>query len=984
MGAIMNIQTPGSYVPGNTGALSVSSVVATTAKTIKVTFNQAPADTSKVVFTVARGTAASTTTTTWNAAKTEAILTNAANFPLGDYTVGVKADTTDLGTSKVSFTEQKIAKIAITGTKIGIVTDSKSNTQTGYATYTVTDNYGADVTKNSLGNGVSFQTGVGSITAKDGVIKVVGTSSLNLLTFTSGITISANDTNTGVSASATLSVTSQVGTLSDISLTALTNVDKKTLTAGDDSDVFYATYTALDVSGNPTTDYDLVKNGLIYSNSSDFSISTSSPYITAKIVKDPSDSKKAAIEVKATTDTVSVDTPVTINAMTWTGKNSPLSVTLKKQSTATKFTLMAPDYDIADGESKDIPFTCVDQDGTAITKYEDIVSDITFSNNVYVTRNADDTLSLKNHEVSNTSTTGTIPLVITATSKTGENSSLTINIQKTVKPDSLNVDTSVVKTNLQQASSATATDGSEQTLDFGYDNGGLQLMDQYDRAMDMTTASKYTNYKVIATSSAPGIVAVKADHTFATAGENEIKVKAFAPGSATITFNLYDTSVVDTSTPAGFKIIDTSTKTFTVVKDADIKDYGIDAVPNAIYAQYAGQNIDAATGKLKDQDSRFADYKANPGIYGKTSGGAKVALKDGQVISAAVDNSDFTVYHGFKGQNVGDIKVVANKLDASKTGSSTNLNVSIMGADGLVHALPPVAIKSTTADPIAKGLTIAYKTQLPGVTQSADIITIKSDAATLANVGLVANNYLGKYDENGIGDNGNGDRSHISSIHFEAQDQYGSSAMQIPSFTVVTDASNTGFTVDGNTGKITSVGNIVGANADVVVTASIGGYVKTVTLRFTNGGPVTPGQVDKTGLVASIATATGKVQANYTPASWTVLQTALTAATTENASTTSTTASVATAKTNLDAAIAALVNSTTTLTGVKATNIFGSTTVTTTVPDGTKVTGVSLNGAALVLGTTYSVTGNSVKAIVVTGTETVKITISGVDYTVVY
>ena len=55
---------------------------------------------------------------------TVATLTYASNLPEDTYAVDVKNDTTDLGSTNVSVTAQKIAKIAITSTTLGVSSPS--------------------------------------------------------------------------------------------------------------------------------------------------------------------------------------------------------------------------------------------------------------------------------------------------------------------------------------------------------------------------------------------------------------------------------------------------------------------------------------------------------------------------------------------------------------------------------------------------------------------------------------------------------------------------------------------------------------------------------------------------------------------------------------------------------------------------------------------------------------------------------------------
>ncbi|MBU3190287.1 hypothetical protein K9O30_01845 [Clostridium bowmanii] len=322
----------------------VLSVKATAANSFKVVFNNSPVDISKVEFVLKEtaGTAV-TTSITWNSSNTEATLTCPYGLTPDNYSVNVKNDSIDLGTSMVVIMQQAVAKIDITSTKLGI--SSNQNTyggviaQNGYATYIVLDQYGNDITSSHLANNIDFQTNVGSIAAIKGLIMIAPADGLNLMEITSGVVITAYDESTAVSTNAILTV--QLGTLSDIALgTALTNTDGKDLTAGDTTDIFYLPFTATDISGNPTTNYTLIKKGLILHNV-DY-LYTSIPYVTAQLKQDPSDSTKAVIVVRAHADIISTDIPLVITAMTYTGKRSQISLTLKKQATLDTFKLMPP------------------------------------------------------------------------------------------------------------------------------------------------------------------------------------------------------------------------------------------------------------------------------------------------------------------------------------------------------------------------------------------------------------------------------------------------------------------------------------------------------------------------------------------------------------------------------------------------------------------------------------------------------------------
>ncbi|MBU3159833.1 hypothetical protein KPL37_08720 [Clostridium frigoris] len=812
-----------------------------TAKSFKVTFNGSVTDTSKVVFTVKQGSAlVKTMTTTWNAAKTEATLTNESNLPAGVYTVNTMNGTADFGTSTITLAQQKVAKIEITSTKLG-VNNTKSTGATdfgkGYATYKVFDQYGADITTSSLANSITFQTGVGSIDGKDGVITI--TPSMSILQFNS-VVITAYDSTSGVNTSATLTVTSQTGTLSDINLTALTNADGKVLTAQDTSTLFYVDYTATDISGNPTKNYDLVKNGLILNDNTDELTATNS-YITTKVVHDPSDSNKAAIQVqvKNATDSLSMDIPLIITAMTYTGKSSTLNVTLKKEAKIDKITLQSPAYNIAIGEDKEIPFVALDQNGKVLTKYSDIASAVGVSiSGAHWYKNADGTCSLRAGDDENGYPTDG-QRVVTATTQTGNYSSITINVQKKVAADSLSLDTAQFKTIFQQAAT--------QKMDFGYDKGGLTVKDQYDRIVDMTTGTKTTGsdnsqYYVIATSSDASKVAVTTKNGTAqnaiSTGQQQIILTAGTAGTATVTFKLYnkDTTKTDGTVRDPLVAVDTQTQTFTVLDNKDIKDYVIESVPNPIYA-------DIAVGGTVT-NSRQEDYKANPEVFGTTSSGAKVKLAGTPITGSSVsNNTDFVIFNKTGASD--DVKVAARKLvDPAKTGATTTLTVNVLGADSEMHPVT-TTITSSTVDPEAKSIAINAETEVKGIDRTNDTITLTESAGVTYNSLLGTNKdgefksifgSLAAYDENGV-------QKGSKNVYISATDQYGQDSMALSQFSVVqsgidstgkyasrTELNGHTFTID-NYGTITK--NTAKAGDYVTVTGiTTNGLMKTIRINF--------------------------------------------------------------------------------------------------------------------------------------------------------
>ncbi|SHN79521.1 cell wall-binding repeat-containing protein [Desulfitobacterium chlororespirans] len=950
--------------PPSDGVFAVDTVSAVAADVFAVNFTKAPADASKITFEVKQGTAPVTVSATWDGAK--AALKKSSKFIAGTYTVVVKEGEKELANKEITVSEQKVAKIEITSSKLGVVSKTTDNetVQTGYATYKVLDQYGVDITNMALGQNVQFQTGVGSIEASKGLIKVTPSTGLNLLTFSGGVVITANDTTSGVSTTATLATSSQIGTLSDIVLTTLTNADGKELTAGDSTTVFYLGYEATDLSGNPTTNYELVKQGLIFQGGENSTnLTSSSPNVTAELVQDPKDSTKAAIRVTASDERTLVDQPVIITAMTWTGKNSQFNTTLKKQAEVYTFNLYAPAEAIASGESKEIPFVAYDQNNVQITKFSDLDGKVKLTG-AYLDRNVDGTAVVKNDRVTN-NTNSSIPAVISASViETGKFSTITINIQKTVKADGLEFDSSVVKTNLQAG-------GASQKADFGYDKGGFTVKDQYGREIDMTTAAA-SDYKIRVKSDAPTVINATvtggdADGNLTT-GESQVVFTSGAAGSTTVRFELLDVNN---------KVVDSKSLTFSSVKDTDIKDYSIDELSKVVYG-----------GTAKRADNNYTDqekgWNASPKVYGKTSSGALVVLKGTPVVSAKSTSGDFYVYGGATGGAYDSVKVLATKpADLAKTGATGTISVTVKGADGYLYPVS-TAIESSTAGPKAESVSVEVATEQPGVERDNDVVTLTADPASGRTIASLLGPTLAKFQADGS--------KGTQNVYFQAKDQYGKTASNLAYYSLLSEGTSLTkgsiVTVAAN-GEIS--GTFVPGDYITVSATTTTNLVKNVKIVFATTG-TTPG--DTTAPVVTGVEDGKTYSAAVTPASTdtdiaTVVLTkggtavdgyALGTAISENGAYVLTVTDNAGNKTEISFTID---SESKVLTG-DFQDVLGVKFVDVTLPAGvTAVDGVAKDGVAVTEGTGYTVEGSKLTIVDVTDANVITVTIGDDVYTVV-
>jgi hypothetical protein len=495
--------------------------------------------------------------------------------------------------------------------------------------------------------------------------------------------------------------------------------------------------------------------------------------------------------------------------MSFAGTTSTLNVTLKKAAAPDTFTLMAPAFDIAVTEKKAIPFVAYDQNGKQLTKFSELDGKgIVFSpeGKVELVKNVDGTASLMVGPFTNDG-----PQIITAMTPSGKLSSLTLNIQKAVKADTLALDSSKLINAMQI--------GATQKVDFGYDVGGLSAKDQYGRTMDMT--GKPGTYQVEASSSDPAVLTVAGT----AAGASAITITAVAKGQATVTFKLVDTADGHAGDPTDPHVtISSKTMTFNVLADSDIKGYTINEVPNAIYAVNDDISNPGVGGTISNRENA---YSARPYVYGTTSSGGKVVLDPAKsaVVGAYVSNgTDFAVDQsqgalgGYK-----SIYVAAKKLTYPKTEATTTLTVTIKEADSDIHTLS-TTIKSSSAAPVAQSINLYVDTTVAGISvnSAGDVVTVDETN----NPGLIAAEFavgkvLTRFDTTG----GSANRA---KVYFYATDNYGTKAAQFSA--IYSNVTGTG------TGAIDSAGAITTAPAigDIVTLTAVtnNGLAKTIQIKF--------------------------------------------------------------------------------------------------------------------------------------------------------
>ncbi|MCB2300033.1 hypothetical protein [Clostridium tagluense] len=114
-------------------------------------------------------------------------------------TISSNMSTSAIVTSEPVTKGTKVSKITITSTKMGIANGH------GYATYSIYDEDGKDITNSSLSDTVTFNSQVGTVVAKKGLLTFTPNAGISLSTLNS-VVITGSDSITGVSTSAKLIV----------------------------------------------------------------------------------------------------------------------------------------------------------------------------------------------------------------------------------------------------------------------------------------------------------------------------------------------------------------------------------------------------------------------------------------------------------------------------------------------------------------------------------------------------------------------------------------------------------------------------------------------------------------------------------------------------------------------------------------------------------------------------------------------------------
>lgn len=361
--------------------LTITDLKASKVNILTATF-AAPVDTDDVNVTVTKGTNKVDATVAWNEDKTVATITTTAKMTVGTYTVTAasKTDETKKAEKSVEIENQYVAEIqilndiALTGSKV--VSGDAIDAMEAYVYYKVVDQYGEDLTAStsiqwstSTGNNPEVQRSEGKL--------ILTRSDQKAFTYGEQIYVTGVYTRTGVSVNATLTI----GTAQALHAIEMAGFVKKntttlvqTLPSGFKSGEYYLVYDAVDQNGNA------LKADATYAGGTNNQITfISDNVLVIREIKGDSTNQATTVvldghEYNAIPvipgEYVDRGGEVNITAIaTRTGNRTVKNYVVGQNQILASFDMSDPAGTVADGETFEIPFRALDQNGDAITNF---------------------------------------------------------------------------------------------------------------------------------------------------------------------------------------------------------------------------------------------------------------------------------------------------------------------------------------------------------------------------------------------------------------------------------------------------------------------------------------------------------------------------------------------------------------------------------------------------------------------------------------
>jgi trimeric autotransporter adhesin len=368
-------------LPGYEVTVATATAKAVGAKKIEVTFSKA-VDTAKAKFAVKNGVVTrDVIDTKFSDDKKVAVIELSTKLAAGATVVTIGGVEAEDVKAEFAAIDEKVTEIQFVGDKAALATNPDGTAKyTEMAIgYKLVNNYNEDVTK-TAGGSLTFQVGRANTTATNnattGVITFTTTGTPFALNESVYVSAILNLTSYGVTATKQVAV-GQQAMVDSVDIIELWNSEKKELQTGFEAGKFFILVDAKDQYGKKVT-LDQFKRGV-------FAVASNPALFTVDLTQavdnvGPNNDKLALPLIQPAASPIVIDGTNTVRITTlFGGKSDSIDVPVKKAATLTTFALNAPAQVISTGQTVKIPFNAADQNGTALTKYNDLNGKLTLS-----------------------------------------------------------------------------------------------------------------------------------------------------------------------------------------------------------------------------------------------------------------------------------------------------------------------------------------------------------------------------------------------------------------------------------------------------------------------------------------------------------------------------------------------------------------------------------------------------------------------------
>ncbi|QOY37148.1 S-layer homology domain-containing protein [Anaerobacillus isosaccharinicus] len=499
--------------------LKLKSFSANSANSLKVEFNK-QVDLSNATFELKQGLVPrNLSSVELLEDKKSAILKLPSKLVEGEYIVSVISGE-ETFTAKVYIEKEKVAKIELLNDKAPL------DGNTVIVSYKILNQYGEDITKQSTTPRVNWASNLGTVTASNGLLTIIGT--------TNTFKIGTKFTLTGIESQSNSYVTKEITVSSPavtdkVTIKEIYHPEGKELDTGSSFTEYFLLIEAEDQYGNPVSATKFNR---------EVTVTSSNPNVvnvsaTAVSNKGPN-ADMIAVQLMAPAGN-RVEGTATINmVIKQTTKTERFSVTVKKAATVSDIQLYQPEVVVTVNEVVEIPFVAFDQFGKEVHTFSGLNGLISLSATAGSLKFVNDFSTNKAKlKYSAPNTAGTHVLI--AVTPNGALSTIRVDVKELAAPTIISSVESVVENLIINAQTS-------------FSPKNLKVKDQYGRDFKLD-ASFFANYRIVLSAAdgladkVTGFGALTAEHSSLTlrgllSGSEKIKVsieKRTAPNAGVVT-----------------------------------------------------------------------------------------------------------------------------------------------------------------------------------------------------------------------------------------------------------------------------------------------------------------------------------------------------------------------------------------------------------------------------------------------------------------